>query len=77
MNDSKQSRALPGRRAFLVGLVTGAGVTTALGIPAVRGAGAGPYGRAAATPPAGAAAAPILYRRTPEAERYYRTLYYA
>lgn len=67
MSDAKKPA---GRRTFLVGLLTGAGAVAAL----------------SATPPKAtakkdAAAEPgadqVLYRRTEEAERYYRTLYRA
>lgn len=58
-----------GRRTFLVGLLTGAGVTAALaGAP--RASLSTPAVKADAAP-----SGPILYRRTEEAERYYRTLY--
>ena len=56
-----------GRRRFLVGLLTGAGVAMAVGLlpkkaKAEVGTKKGPE--------------PILYRRTKDVERYYRTLYY-
>jgi hypothetical protein len=58
-----------GRRTFLVGLLTGAGVAGALAAAPRRAA-------ARKEPPrTGATAGMILYRRTKEAERYYRTLY--
>jgi hypothetical protein len=57
-----------GRRMFLVGLATGAGVVTALGA-----AGRKPAGKKITRK--GPGAEPILYRRTEEAQRYYRTLY--
>lgn len=73
MKDEKPAAGRSGRRTFLVGLLTGAGVVTALG-------GGGKKGTATARPAAPSAertdpAAPILYRRTAEVERYYRTLY--
>ena len=58
-----------GRRRFVVGLLTGAGAAAALSGPA-RTATAKPD---AAAPPS--RRQPILYRRTEESERYYRTLY--
>jgi hypothetical protein len=55
------------RRTLLAGLLAGLGVASlALGF----GKGGAP--RAEAAP---AEEGPILYRRTPEVERYYRTLY--
>jgi hypothetical protein len=72
MKDEKPGAGRSGRRTFLVGLLTGAGVVTALG--------GGKKDTATARPAAPSAertdpAAPILYRRTAEVERYYRTLY--
>jgi hypothetical protein len=58
-----------GRRTFVVGLLTGAGAAAAL---------SGPTRTATAKSSASAAPSrrqPILYRRTEESERYYRTLY--
>jgi hypothetical protein len=71
-NDDKQV-ARRGRRTFLAGLLTGAGAFAALGGQKPGTAAAKP-----AAPPEQApdTAAPILYRRTAEVERYYRTLYY-
>jgi len=65
---SQRKKSL-GRRTFLVGLMTGAGVAAALG--------AGPRKAAAKTQPTTSPAGfePVLYRRTQEAERYYKTLY--
>lgn len=60
-----------GRRTFLVGLLTGAGVVAALGAAVPRKASGGKE----ETPPTKGAVEPVLYRRTEEAERYYRTLY--
>jgi hypothetical protein len=68
MKEKRAGRS--GRRTFLMGLVTGAGVTTALGVGRPGAAGA----RSAKTAP-GEASSPILYRRTEGTERYYRTLY--
>lgn len=65
-----EARKSPGRRTFLAGLVTGAGAVAALaGVP--RKAVARREGEA----PERAAPGPVLYRRTEEVERYYRTLY--
>lgn len=68
-----ETYVLPGkqpRRKFLGGLLTaGAGLITMLLAP--RRAGA----RGQEPPVQGAETGPILYRRTEEAERYYRTLY--
>jgi hypothetical protein len=64
-----QGRKALGRRTFLTGLVTGAGVVAALG--------GAPRKTATKKPEAGEnqVAGQVLYRRTKEAERYYRTLY--
>lgn len=67
MSDAKQAA---GRRNFLVGLLTGAGVVAAVS--------ATPPSAAAKKEPTSAAPPPsetILYRRTEDVERYYRTLY--
>ena len=64
-----QKKPAVGRRTFLVGLLTGAGAVGALGAASSRAA-------AKKEPPRrGPAAGMILYRRSKEAERYYRTLY--
>ncbi len=71
MKDEKAPAPRSGRRTFLMGLLTGAGVVTALGARRTTAAA-----RPSASEPRPAdPAAPILYRRTEEAERYYRTLY--
>lgn len=64
-----QPKQYLGRRGFLVGLLTGAGAAAALG--------AIPRKAVAKKEPAqgDTVFGPILYRRTEEAERYYRTLY--
>lgn len=54
-----------GRRSFLKGLLTGAGVAVALGMV--------PKKATAQKKPG--VPDPILYRRTEEVEKYYRTLY--
>jgi hypothetical protein len=66
----RQDRTALGRRLFLVGLLTGAGVA-GTAAAASRGAAA----RTASPPRPVPAAGLVLYRRTQEAERYYRTLY--
>ena len=59
------------RRKFIAGVLTGGGVVAALASSAPKGRAKSP-----AAPKATAAKAePILYRRTDESERYYRTLY--
>jgi len=64
----RREKTTSGRRGFLAGLLTGAGAVAALvaprGVAATRDAE-----RERETP------GPVLYRRTEEAERYYRTLY--
>ncbi len=67
MSDAKTPA---GRRTFLAGLLTGAGAVAAL-------TGAPRKAAARKEPPAPdpAAPQPVLYRRTEEVERYYRTLY--
>ncbi|MGH7399296.1 MAG: formate dehydrogenase [Candidatus Rokuibacteriota bacterium] len=72
MNEQHGSERRPTRRTFLVGLVTGAGVAAALGTAVTRKVAA-----SVPSEPAEPSLGPILYRRTAEAERYYRTLYYA
>ena len=62
----KESRSESGRRRFLKGLLTGAGVAAALGL-------AGKKAAAASKKPT--SRDPILYRRTEDVERYYKTLY--
>jgi Rieske Fe-S protein len=64
-----QTKKPVGRRSFLVGLLTGAGAAGALA--------AAPRKATAKKEPAEAevATGPILYRRTEDVERYYRTLY--
>jgi hypothetical protein len=61
---------VPARRAFLVGLLTGGGAVAALASAPGVTAPAASAASAAIDP-----AAPILYRRSAEVERYYRTLY--
>lgn len=64
-----QGRKSLGRRTFLAGLLTGAGVAAAVSAAPRKVAAKKEAG------PAASAAAPVLYRRTKDAERYYRTLY--
>ena len=60
---------LPSRRGFLTGMLTGLGAAS---VAAVAGANQAKAANATTTekPPG-----PILYRRTAETERYYKTLY--
>jgi len=58
-----------GRRTFLAGLLTGAGAAAAFGAAPKKAAAKKTLTRGEPT------AEPILYRRTREAERYYKTLY--
>jgi hypothetical protein len=68
----KREKSRVGRRTFLAGLATGGGVAAALGAKTGKAAAS----RADAAPPASPSTAePVLFRRTAEAERYYRTLY--
>ncbi|MFQ5881873.1 MAG: twin-arginine translocation signal domain-containing protein [Candidatus Methylomirabilales bacterium] len=62
----KESRSDSGRRRFLKGLLTGAGVAAALGVIGKK---------VEAAPKKPTAQEPVLYRRTEDVERYYRTLY--
>jgi hypothetical protein len=68
MSQAKKSVA---RRTFLVGLLTGAGAAAALGSIPKKAAAKKDKELARA----GAASQPILYRRTQDVERYYKTLY--
>ena len=66
MHEQKQGRGFEGgRRSFLKGLLTGAGVAVALGMV--------PKKAAAQKKPG--VPDPILYRRTEEVEKYYKSLY--
>jgi len=66
MDEEKGSRGFEsGRRLFLKGLLTGGGLAIALGMVPKK----------TAAQPKGGRPDPILYRRTEEAEKYYRTLY--
>lgn len=64
-----EEKRITTRRGFLVGLLTGAGALAAM---------AGRAKEAGASPKVGSKQIPdpVLYRRTKEAVRYYRTLYY-
>tara|TARA_B100000686_G_scaffold11023_1_gene11033 strand:- start:38 stop:235 length:198 start_codon:yes stop_codon:yes gene_type:complete len=59
----------PSRRGFLRGAFLAAGATSATVLTA--GAAVGKAGKIASDKSAG----PVLYRRTEESERYYKTLY--
>jgi hypothetical protein len=59
------------RRKFLAGVLTGGGAIAALAATP-PGAGASRPGAPSGKAPAGQ---PVLYRRTEDVERYYRTLY--
>jgi hypothetical protein len=65
----KREKRSVGRRTFLAGLLTGGGV--AAGVSAASGKAV----PAKAETPQPAAPEPVLYHRTEETERYYRTLY--
>lgn len=61
-----------GRRSFLMGVITGGGLVAAIaGLPRKVTAKRNVESRE------GESAEPVLYQRTAEAERYYRTLYYS
>ncbi len=66
----KREKRSVGRRTFLAGLLTGGGV--AAGVGAASGKVAPTK---VETPVQTGTSAPVLYQRTEEAERYYRTLY--
>ncbi len=68
MEHNTQVNGGPPRRTFLTGLIAAVGGVTAL-LSAPKRA------RAAHKAPHVPAKEPILYRRTAEAERYYKTLY--
>lgn len=66
MREQRESPEVQGgRRSFLKGLLTGAGLAVALGMVPKKVAAATKQG----------VPDPILYRRTEDVERYYRTLY--
>lgn len=64
-NDSK-----PGRRGFLFGMLTGVGAAAL--VTGIRGGKSEAKEKAPEQKPS----EPILYRRTPEIEKYYKTLEY-
>ncbi len=66
----KSNDRKPGRRGFLAGLLTGVGAATLIG--GVRGGKSEAKEKEPEQKPSG----PILYRRTPEIEKYYKTLEY-
>jgi gas vesicle protein len=68
MSQAKKSVA---RRTFLVGLLTGAGAVAALSSVPKKAAAK----RDGVLAQPGAAIQAILYRRTKDVERYYKTLY--
>lgn len=63
----RQKNSDSGRRKFLKGLLTGAGVTAGLALAGKK--------KAVAAPKKSSSREPILYRRTKDVERYYKTLY--
>jgi hypothetical protein len=66
MRERKESpKVQGGRRTFLKGLLTGAGVAVALGMVPKKAAAQTKKGMPD----------PILYRRTEDVEKYYRSLY--
>jgi hypothetical protein len=67
----KREKRSVGRRTFLAGLLTGGGV--AAGVGAASGKATTPA--KSEMPRQSVARDPVLYRRTEESERYYRTLY--
>jgi gas vesicle protein len=69
MSDAKKGKKSAGRRHFLVGLLTGAGAAAALATAPKAAATKDPARESTTSDES------ILYRRTPESERYYRTLY--
>jgi hypothetical protein len=65
---SQKKKSL-GRRTFLVGLFTGAGVAAAVGAVPQKRRKPPPWKKRTET------TGVVLYRRSKEAERYYKTLY--
>ena len=65
MDNEKSS----GRRGFLKGVLVAAGATSATVIAGKA------FAKSEGTVSSGNSKGPILYRRTEEAERYYKTLY--
>ncbi|MFQ5898177.1 MAG: formate dehydrogenase [Candidatus Methylomirabilia bacterium] len=68
MREAKQAKG-NSRRTFLLGLLTGAGAAAAVA------ASPKPARAKKVTSVTPARGGPILYRRTAEADRYYKTLY--
>jgi hypothetical protein len=68
MSDRVETKKSAGRRTFLVGLLTGAGAAAVSAAPR-----AADTGEPKADPPA--SSEPVLYHRTEDTNRYYRTLY--
>ena len=69
MSDTKTPKKSAGRRKFLAGLLTGAGAAAAVGAAARPAATKEPKAESS-TP-----SEPVLYHRTEDTDRYYRTLY--
>jgi len=67
MKSDANSKSTVGRRGLLAGLATGLGVAAAA-------AGTRKASAEGTVPAAPASTGPILYRRTAEADRYYRTM---
>lgn len=68
MENETQSHEGQPRRTFITGLVAAvSGVAALLSVPK--------RGQAKSVAPAAPAQGPILFRRTEESERYYKTLY--
>jgi len=70
MSDDKTPKKSAGRRTFLVGLVTGAGAAAAAVSAVPRAAATKEPAKDSTT-----TSEPVLYQRTEETDRYYRTLY--
>lgn len=66
----ERERRQVGRRTFVAGLLTGGGVAAGLGAATGKAAPKKAEAERETTPDE-----PVLFRRTEEAERYYRTLY--
>ena len=69
----KSNDRKPGRRGFLFGMLTGVGAAAL--VSGVRG-GKSEAKEAREKAPEQKPSGPILYRRTPEIEKYYKTLEY-
>jgi hypothetical protein len=71
LREARMKRQRVGRRTFLAGLLTGGGVAAGLGAAASKAASL----KAETAKPAASPHPTVLYRRTEETERYYRSLY--